>query len=972
MEFGILGPLEVRRDKPVALGGGKPRTVLAALLLQANEPVSAEQLAVALWGAEAPASAVRTVQVYVSRLRKLLGDDAALIRTPAGYRLRVRADELDSARFERLAAQGRRALEQARNADAAAILGEALGLWRGAVLADVRYEPFAQAEIARLEELRRAAVEDWLEAEFVLGQFALVLAESERLLAETPSRERVVSLQMRALYAAGRQADALAAYQHARRWLSDELGLEPAPELRRLEQAILTHDPALGGATSSAGDAQDPPAPHAPAAPLTPIVGRERDIQAVASALRDGRLVSLVGPGGVGKTRLAIEVATALSAELPGGVITAWLASVADPADVPSALIASAGVVPGPSETPEQALVRRLRADELLLFVDNVEHLLAGTAILSRLLEACRGLRVLATSRERLNLRGEWVCAVEPLAEAPAMTMFTTLARARRPDLEGDAHAAAVRAICRALDGVPLAIELAAGRVGLLTPEQLADRLADALSLLGDGPRDAPERQRTVRATLDWSVGLLQAPEQAAFFALGAFAGGGTLDAVEAVTGAPLNVLDAIVAKSLALAADGRLRLLEVVRQYAAERLADSPEAFRVRARHCELYLELAEQHSRHVRIHGHGTALKRIEREQDNLRAALTWAIDRADARRALRFVVALAPVWSRLHQSEGSRWADAALALADGPPLERAQALLARALLAPWGSAEARSDAEAALPVLRAAGDRRGAGAAMCLLSEHHAYHGNYARAYEHAQAAIANATALGDPFEHAYAQRTQAIASPHAEDALALVAAAVNALTALGAHDDVARTLSTMAFKAIEDDAYATAKAFATDAVIAARRAGSPWREAAALGNLALAALLDRDADHAERHFRRQLAIQRDAAIDDPWEGLLGLAATSAIRGDPARAAQLLTAADRFAPAHYGAGEQAVVDRLYRRFLDPVRVRAGPAWDTSQADVSPSLTVAEAIALALNHSTGARHPAPEGPSEDRCDLV
>lgn len=948
MKFGILGPLEVRRDEPVALGGGKPRTVLAALLLQANQPVSADRLAVALWGTEAPASAVRTVQVYVSRLRKLLGDDAALIRTPAGYRLRVRADELDSARFERLAAQGRLALEQARSADAAAVLGEALGLWRGPVLADVRYEAFAQAEIARLEELRRAAVEDWLEAEFALGELALVVAESERLLAEAPSRERVVGLQMRALYAAGRQVDALAAYQQARRRLSDELGLEPGPELRSLERAILTHDPALGNATSSPGDAQNRPAPPAP---LTPIVGREHDIRAVVSALRDGRLVSLVGPGGVGKTRLAIEVARVLSAELSGGVITAWLASVADPADVPAALIAGAGVVPGPTETYEQALLRRLRADEVLLFVDNVEHVLAGTAILSRLLEACQGLRVLATSRERLNLRGEWVCAVEPLTEAPAMTLFTTLARARRPDLDGETHAVAVRAICRALDGVPLALELAAGRVGLLTPEQLADRLTDALPLLGDGPRDAPERQRTVRATLDWSVELLQAPDKAAFFALGAFAGGGTLDAVEAVTGAPLHVLDAIVAKSLALAGDGRLRLLEVVRQYAAERLAHSPEASRVRARHCDLYLELAERSSREVRVHGHGRALERIEREQDNLRAALSWAIDCADARRALRFVVALTPVWARLHQPEGSRWADAALALAGGPPLERAQALLARALLAPWGSAETRSDAEAALPVLRAAGDRRGAGAAMCLLSEHHAYHGDYARADEHAQAAIANAMALGDPFEHAYAQRTQAIASPHAEDALALVAAAVSALTALGAHDEVARTLSTMAFKAIEDDAHITAKAFATDAVVAARRADNPWREAAALGNLALAALLDRDPELAERHFRRQLAIQRDFAMDDPWEGLLGLAAANAMRGDLDRAALLLTAAYQFAPAHPGAGERTVIERLYRRFLDPVRVRAGPAWDAARAGVSPNLKVSEAIALALN---------------------
>src|SRR3954454_2963061 len=204
MEFGILGPLEVRREEPVVLGGGKPRTVLAALLLQANAPVSADRLAVALWGAEAPASAVRTVQVYVSRLRKLLGDDSALIRTSAGYRLRVRPDELDAARFERLSAQGRLALNQGRTAEAAADLVEALGLWRGAALADVRYEPFAQTEIARLEELRSGATEDRLTAELALGRPAVVLAELERLTAEDPFRESIVALRMRALYAAGR------------------------------------------------------------------------------------------------------------------------------------------------------------------------------------------------------------------------------------------------------------------------------------------------------------------------------------------------------------------------------------------------------------------------------------------------------------------------------------------------------------------------------------------------------------------------------------------------------------------------------------------------------------------------------------------------------------------------------------------------------------------------------------------------
>jgi predicted ATPase/DNA-binding SARP family transcriptional activator len=958
MEFGILGPVELRRDgRVVALGGGKPRTVLAALLVHANEPVSAERLAMALWGEEAPATAVRTVQVYVSRLRKLLGDDAALSTTAAGYRLRVRPEELDAARFEQLCEDGWRALARKRSADAAEVLSEALGLWRGAAFADVRYAPFVQAEIARLDELRWAAMEGRLEAELALGRPAVVLAEIERLLAEAPLRERVLALRMRALYAAGRQADALATYQDARRRLSEELGLEPGRELRALEQAILTHDPALGRVTPSADEAAEPQRrrdANAPAAGLTPTVGRERDLEAVLAAVRGARLVTLVGPGGVGKTRLAVEAARALAPSLPGGVISAWLGSVADAADVPAALIVSAGVVSQRGESPERALVRRLQENELLMFIDNFEHVLTGAAIVSRLLEACPGLRALVTSREPLRLRGEQVFVVEPLAENAAMALFSRLARARRSDFDAGVHAQAVRTICRRLDGVPLALELAAGRVGLLEPDQLAERLAEALPLLADGPRDLPERQRTVRATLDWSVGLLTADERAAFFALGAFAGSGELDAVEAVTGASLAVLDAIVAKSLALADGGRIRMLEVVRQYAAERLAASAAADRVRERHCDLYLNLIERHTRQVRIQGRGAALERIEREQNNLRAALAWAIDRLDAPRALRLVAALVPVWSLLHLPEGTRWADAALALPGGPPLERARGLLARALLAPWGTAQSRADAEAALPILRSRGDRRGVCAALCLLSEHHSYHGDFERAREHAQAAIEHAKMLDDPFEIAYAQRTQALASTHPQDELTLVAEAADALTALGAHDDTTRMLSTMGYKAIEDQAYTTAKALIADAITAARRAGDPRREAHALGNLALATLLEGDADLAERHFRRQLAMYRQLHIDDPFEGVLGLAATSAIRGDAPRAARLAAAAERFAGPYRGAGEQRVYDRLHQHFLDPARAQAGPAWAAWQASISDGLTPGEAIALALGHDS------------------
>src|SRR5215207_913099 len=308
MEFRILGPLEVRRDGgPVALGGRKPRALLAVLLLRANEPVSAERLAGALWGEDAPPAAVGTARVHVSRLRKALGDDAALSKTAAGYRLRVRPGELDADRFEELFDNGRRALTDGQPKDAADRLREALALWRGPALAALTFEPFAQAEAARLEELRLAALEARIEADMARGRHAVLVGELRRLVAEHPLRERLHAQLMLALYRNGRQADALEAYRRARDVLVERLGIEPGRELRDLQRSILAHDDVLDGS----GTAVEPreSGPDALPAPLTALFGRESDLDLLGRLVRqpDTRLVTLVGPGGVGKTRLAIE-----------------------------------------------------------------------------------------------------------------------------------------------------------------------------------------------------------------------------------------------------------------------------------------------------------------------------------------------------------------------------------------------------------------------------------------------------------------------------------------------------------------------------------------------------------------------------------------------------------------------------------------------------------------------------------------
>ncbi len=529
---------------------------MAALLLHANEAVSAERLAVALWGDDTPIGAVKTVRVHVSRLRAALAEPDVLVTTSAGYRLRVREGELDADRFEHLLERGRCELTDGAVAQAAVTLRAALELWRGPALADLRYEAFAQSAIARLEGLRWDAIEARNAADLDLGRVETVLAGMEGPSVDAPVRERLVEQRMRALYCAGRQVEALAVYREARRRLYDELGLEPGPALRELEHAILTHDRSL---------AQTLEPPVGP--PPTTTVGRDRELETLALLLGESRLVTLTGPGGVGKTRVAVDGARALAEGYADGVQVAWLAAVMNPDDVAPALARAVGALPQGAERPEDALVRRLREAEMLIVVDNVEHVMPAAPLLADLIGACRRLRVLATSREPLRLRGERCLPVAPLDESEAITLFVDRARDRRPDFGlTDANAAAVAGVCRRLDGLPLAVELAAGRIGLLSPEQLRARLTDALPLLEGGAQDAPARQRTMRATLEWSVALLDEAERRAFRALAVFVGGAELDAVEAVTEAPLDVLDALVAKSLVRQQGGRLSQLEVVR----------------------------------------------------------------------------------------------------------------------------------------------------------------------------------------------------------------------------------------------------------------------------------------------------------------------------------------------------------------------------------------------------------------------
>ena len=478
-----------------------------------------------------PASAATSLQAHVSRLRRALGEDRRIVTAGGGYLIRVADGELDRDRFERYVKEGAGAISAGDWELGCGRLREALSLWRGPPLSDFRYDSFAQAEIARLEELHVGAIERRIEAELALGRDATLVGDLERLVREHPYRERLRGQLMLALYRTGRQADALAAYQAARQTLVQELGIEPSVELRELEQGILRHDPSLS-----------PPAPHAPPLaadhlpiPATPFLGRARELSEVTALLRDAdrRLLTLTGAGGSGKTRLALRVAETCAAAYRDGTWFVAFADITDPELIAPAIGQTLGLTEQPGLTPAQRLEGYLRGRELLLVLDNLEQLTPGVGVLGELLARCPAVRMLVTSREALHLAGEQQYEVPVLEPEDAIELFVARAGAVAPNLVIERETAG--AVCERLDRLPLAIELTAARTKVLTPREILDRLERRLPVTATGPRDAPRRQQTLQATIDWSYELLNEEEQRLLARLSVFAGGCTLQAAEAV-----------------------------------------------------------------------------------------------------------------------------------------------------------------------------------------------------------------------------------------------------------------------------------------------------------------------------------------------------------------------------------------------------------------------------------------------------
>ncbi|WP_236788923.1 BTAD domain-containing putative transcriptional regulator [Amycolatopsis sp. GM8] len=622
--FGILGP--VLADGEV--GGPRPRALLALLLLDAGRVVGTDRLIDALYGEEPPGDATNALQAQVSRLRRRLG--VPIERQPAGYRLVVDPDDVDVHRFTRLARDGRQALHAGEHAEAARLLRDALSLWRGPALADVE-APFAEPQAARLAEERVAAIEDRADAELALGNTDLV-PELRALAKDHPLRERTQSLLVRALSGAGQQAEALVTFEDTRERLADELGADPSPELAAAHLAALRAEPLR----STSVPAQ-----------LTSFVGREDELKRVAELLTGARLVTLTGPGGAGKTRLAIEASgpEACFVDL----------APADGSTVPQAVLDALGLretrmfgAPGDAD-PVRRLVSALADRALLLVFDNCEHVIGEAAALAhRLLSGCPGLRILATSREPLGITGEALCPVPPLREATALRLFAERAAAVSPQFAMDP--AVVGRICAALDGLPLAIELAAARLRTIPLAQLETRLADRFRLLSRGSRTAAPRHQTLRAVVAWSWELLGVEEQDLLRRLAVFSGGVTTESAADVCG--LSEVDAdelltgLADKSLLDAQGDRFRMLDTIRAYAAERLAESGELDAVSRAHAEFFLELAQTADPHLRRTEQLTWLARLTAEHANLHAAMRWAVDAAPEL-ALRLIGAQTAYW-------------------------------------------------------------------------------------------------------------------------------------------------------------------------------------------------------------------------------------------------------------------------------------------------------------------------------------
>ena len=648
MEVRLLGPLELVVDGSVReVKGAGERALLALLATAPGRTFTKARLIDALWDEAPPANPDNALQLRVSKLRKLVG--SALVRDAGGYRLDIADDNVDAVVFARLIKARR--------------FANALQLWREAPFGEFAEQGWAAAEAARLGELYAEALEEHVDQRLDAGDHVALVAELEGLTAAAPLRERLRGQHMLALHRSGRTADALALFQGFRHLVNDELGIEPSAALRQLESAILRDDPSLAGASAlPAASGGNLPTP------LSSVIGREKYVGRISELSQSARMVTVTGPGGVGKTTVAVAVARGVAAHFPDGVWFVGLAAITDPSRVADALADAIGLADPDSASARRLVTAWLSTRDVLVVLDNCEHLAdASAAFVEHLLRSCGpGLRILVTSREALGVPGEVQLPLPPLDEPDAMRLFAERATNVNPGLTLAGEDDHVRRICERVDGMPLAIELAAARVKTLTPSQIATRLDDRFRLLTLGPRTAEARHQTLRATVDWSHDLLEEGEKRLFRRLAIFSRGWTLDAAEAVCAGDvaaddvLDVLGHLVDRSLIVAEDGRFRMLETIRVYAEERLVQSGERDELARRHAYYFADLAEEVEPHLRGPDQAHWLGVLRADDANLRAALTWADehDNEEPDLALRLGGALGWYWYVGRQAEGAAY--------------------------------------------------------------------------------------------------------------------------------------------------------------------------------------------------------------------------------------------------------------------------------------------------------------------------
>jgi predicted ATPase/DNA-binding SARP family transcriptional activator len=966
IEVRLLGPLEVDiSGEHVQFEGAKQRKLFVALALHAPEAVSADELLEDLWGAEAPHTAMQALQKQISRLRRRLGEGAPVARRAAGYALEIEPQAIDCRQFEELLRRARVAAGHDDSERAAADLRTALGLWRGPPLADHRFEEFTQQEIGRLEELHMEAIEERIAADLAQGRAADLVGELQALVAECPLRERLRAQLMIALYRAGRQADALEVMREGRSLLVEELGIEPGPELRRLERMILAHDPELMADRPAAVLATRLPAP------ANETIGREGEVGEISELLvRPAvRLVALVGPSGVGKTRLAVEAGRAAADRFPGGAVHVNLDGVDDASVlVPEAASALGVVAATPTELGEQ-LGRATRGAPALLILDGFDRFLGAAGQVGELLAAVANLTVLSTSRAPLRISAEHVYRVQPLAAPNAAALFIARATAAHADGRIDAEPAVVKEICERLDGLPLAIELAADRARLLPPRALLERLEHRLELLTGGRRDLPARQRSLRATLEWSWEELEQPERVLLGRLTVFEGGASLEAAHAVFDGELGeslemVVSSLVDRSSLLRTDSgrdaqpRFRLLDTVREFAAEHAAEREDLAPLERRHAEYFLAYCEHAAEQAARTDRREWLDRLAQERGNIRLAFERLLRAGAADEALRVAIAFARAlpWDA-HAHEVRGWL--AQALDAAAPARRATALYWDGRLAlsqgRFGEAEARL--ESALAVAREAREPVVEAAALVALGRRAVLVGA-ADAPELCEAGVTAARRIGDPNMIADALLTQAGALERTLDwerADALASEALQLFREVGDPYGAAWALAELGWYDLVHGRLEEAEQRLGEALELRRRHGDDRRLVEPLIDHAWISLARHD-EQAWRRFEDCLELARQ--VDDQFnvaEALAGLSAHAAVAGRSEEAARLAGAS---AAVHerIGARPWEGVTMMHEQALSMARKGLGDERFAAIFDEGYGLSAEDALATRETGAPGA----------------